>query len=260
MVINKELKMQLFINILIVLIAVFIFQKVSYAADDNPNGDNKNLTIQTGNMQVILSTPNEKYEFADLYKVATTDYNGLKQDGYNFSIKNTGNIPIEYYEIRLVDEENKISTLPHKYLRFVIKKDNEEYSKPDNLGDNDSILFSGYNLKVGDSASFNFKLWLDGSNFDISDKSLYSALEITLYQKFDIYDNYVLYDANGGIDNPTRTSIYNPVTVDIPIRDNYLFLGWSTSSTGNVDYHGGDTFKGKRGQTLYAIWKYQPSS
>ena len=242
------------------LVAVIIFRAVSYAADNDSSLDNKNLLIQTGNMQVVLSTPNERYEFSDIYKFSTSDLEGLKQKGYNFSVKNTGNIEVEYYEIRLVDEENKISTLPHKYLRYVIKKDDGEYSKPANLGDNDSILYSGYNLKVGESVSFNFKLWLDGIGQDVYDKVLFSALEITLYQKYDVYDNYVLYDANGGENSPIRTSIYNPITSVIPKRKGYEFLGWSTKINGEVDYQSGDTYKSNTGQILYAIWKYQQNS
>ena len=253
--VNKNLMKQLGFNVLIILAAVFIFRTVSYAAEDDPTVDNKNLLIQTGNMQVVLSTPNEKYEFTDLSKMNVSDFEGMKQKGYNFTVKNTGNIPIEYYEIRLVNQENKISTLPHKYLRFTVSNENGDYTIPRNLGDVDSIIYSGYNLDVGASKKLNFKMWLDNGNIDIFNKELYSALEITLYQKFDVYDNYVLYDGDGGDNIPVRTSINDAISSIIPEKEGYEFLGWG--SNGEVKYHSGDSYSEKRGQTLYAIWQKQ---
>ena len=144
----KKLWKTLVINILIIVVAVVLFKSVSYSADNEPTSDNKDLLIATGNMQVVLNIPNDKYEFIGDSNKAMTDSDGLKQKGYTFSIKNTGNIPIEYYEIRLVDQEGKVSTMPHKYLHFTINKDNGEYESVKNLGDNDSILYYGYNLEV----------------------------------------------------------------------------------------------------------------
>ena len=114
----KNLKRQLIVNVLIVIVAVVLFREVSYSADSTPGEDSKDLQISTGNMQVVLNIPSNKYEILESNK-ALTDNEGVKQKGYTFSIKNTGNIPVEYYEIRLVDQEGKTSTLPHKYLKYV---------------------------------------------------------------------------------------------------------------------------------------------
>ena len=250
----KNIKRSLVINILIIMISAFLFKSVSYSAKTDPTKDNKDLLIQTGNMQVILNIPNEKYEFSDTLKESVSDAVGIKQDGYDFSIKNTGNIPIEYYEIRLVDQENKVSTLPHKYIRFNITSDGKDNDTIKNLGDNDSIIYSGYNLDVGKSVSFNLKMWIQDNEINALGKELYGAIEVTLYQKYDVYKNYVLYDGNGGINVPIRTSIYNPITSDIPEREGYNFLGWETKN-GLIKYYSGDTYKENSGTTLYAIWE-----
>lgn len=257
---KKTIIKQIVLNVFIILVAVVAYNGVSYSINDDESVDNKDVLIETGNMQVVLNVPKEKYEFLNTLKLGVSDELGKMQDGYSFTVTNTGNIPIDYYEIRLIDEENKISTLPHKYLRFTIKKDSDKYSDIKNLGDVDSIIYHGKNLDIGKSASFNLKMWLDNSIKTLNDKTLYSAIEVILYQKFDMFSNYVLYDSEDGNNIPYRTSIYSPISSMVPIRDGYDFLGWSTVLNGDVVYHGGDTYREEKGGTLYAVWQKKEES
>lgn len=245
----------IFLNSLIIVLAIVIFKSVSYSIDNDPTVDNKDLFIETGNMQVVLNVPKDQYVFTDSLKLSVPDSVGMNQEGYTFTLTNTGNIPIDYYEIRILDEENEISTLPHNYLRFVINKDRGNYSEVKNLGDVDSIIYQGSELGVSQNASFNLKLWIDEREVDIYNKELHAALEVTLYQKNDIYEKYVLYESDGGYNIPLRTSIYSPISSAIPRKDGYKFLGWSTSFNGEVKYLPGDTFKEIKGVTIYAIWE-----
>ena len=254
----KSIKKQIIINVLIIAVAIFLFKEVSYSADSNPNDDNKDLMIKTGNMQVVLNIPNEKYELLGNTK-ALSDSEGKIQEGYTFTIKNTGSIPIEYYEIRLVDQEGKISTLPHKYLKFIINKDGGESEDIKNLGDNDSILYYGYNLDVGETNSYNMKIWIDSNEIDANGKELYGALEVTLYQKFDVYKNYVLYESPDSTNVPIRTSIYSPISSTIPKREGYKFLGWEKKN-GTKRYQANDTYLESVGTTLLAVWEKESSS
>ena len=248
----NDLKKSVIINIIIIVVAFVLFKGASYSLNDTPTSDNKNILIESGNMQVVLNIPSEKYELLDTSKVITSDVLGLKEKAYSFSITNTGNIPIEYYEIRLVDQEGKISTLPHKYLRFTINKNDEDYEAIKNLGDNDSIIYSGYNLEVGESNSYNLKMWVSDNEINALGKELYGAIEITLYQKYDVYKNYVLYESPNSNNVPIRTSIYNPISETIPTRIGYKFIGWEN---GNIKYNPGDTYKENIGITLTAIWE-----
>ena len=250
---KKTIINSILFNVLIIVIAIVAFKGVSYSIN-NDNTTNKDLLIETGNMQVVLNVPNEHYEFKDNMKIGVSDEIGLNQKGYSFTLKNTGTIPIDYYEISLVDEENKISTLPHSYIRFTINKDNGNYSEVDNLGNVNSIIYTGEKLDVGKTVSFNFKMWIDSNKQNTNNMSLYSAIEVTLYQKKDILNNYVLYESDGGI-IPSKTSIYRPISEQIPKKEGYVFLGWSTSFNGEVKYQSGDTYKEKKGGTLYAIWE-----
>ena len=249
----KNIKRQIIVNVLIVIVAVVLFKKTSYSANITPLEDNKDLLISTGNMQVILSIPSNKYELINTDKILT-DNEGIKQEGYSFTLKNTGSIPIEYYEIRLVDQEGKVSTLPHKYLKYVINKDEEEFEKVKNLGDNDSIIYYGYNLGIGEKASYNLKIWIDSSEIEASGKELYGAIEVTLYQKYDVYKNYVLYESVDSKNVPVRTNINSPISSTIPTRDGYKFLGWEKKGTGKR-YQAMDTYKESIGTTLYAVWE-----
>ena len=54
------------------------------------------------------------------------------------------------------------------------------------------------------------------------------------------------------ISEPTTT--YTLTQNDEPIRTDYIFEGWSTSSTGDVEYKTGDQVKLTGNLTLYAIW------
>jgi hypothetical protein len=236
----KNIERSLIINLFIVVVCVILFKSVSYSANDKPNEANKNLLIETGNMQVVLNIPSDKYDL-------------INEDGYEFSVKNTGNIPIEYYEIRVVDQENKISTMPHSYVDFSITKDNKSDNTIKNLGDNDSIIYSGYDLMVGKSVNFNLKMWIMDNEINALGKKLYGAIEVTLYQKYDVYKNYVLYDGNGGGNVAVRTSIYNPITTTIPKKEGYKFVGWK--SMDNIIYYPGDAYNKDIGETLYAFWE-----
>ena len=250
----KGLKRTIIVNVLIIAVAIFLFRSISYSAEVSEPKENKNLLIQTENMQVVLNIPNEQYDFTDILKESVSDEMGMNQKGYDFSITNTGSIPIEYYEIRLVNQGGKVSTLPHKYLRFTINKDNGEYEIVKNLGDNDSIIYSGYNLGVGKSSKYNLKMWIDSDEIDSLGKELYGAIEVTLYQKYDVYKNYVLYESENSTNVPIRTSIYSPISSVIPKRDGYKFMGWENGN-GMIKYNSGDTYKENVGTTLYAIWE-----
>ena len=75
----------------------------------------------------------------------------------------------------------------------------------------------------------------------------------TIYRLY-LNDNY----QGGGIgtvdvpiSNPTT---YTLTSVDEPTREGYTFRGWSTSSTGNIQYRTNDKITLTGNTTLYAVW------
>lgn len=69
----------------------------------------------------------------------------------------------------------------------------------------------------------------------------------------------VTYNANGGSGAPSTQTKYYGKTLTLsstkPTRTGYTFQGWSTSSTGSVEYNAGGSYTGNKAITLYAVWK-----
>ena len=65
-------------------------------------------------------------------------------------------------------------------------------------------------------------------------------------------------DANGGTVSPNYviTKSGNSITLPMPTKSGYTFLGWSTSSTAtSATYQPGGSFTANSNTTLYAVWK-----
>lgn len=73
------------------------------------------------------------------------------------------------------------------------------------------------------------------------------------------WEHTVSYNANGGTGAPdTQKKIYGSVlTLSSvrPTRDGYVFMGWATSSAGDVAYMPGATYGADADVTLYAVWQ-----
>ena len=93
-----------------------------------------------------------------------------------------------------------------------------------------------------------------------------SNAAITLYAVWSVNKMCTIaYDANGGDDVPSsQTHVYDTTSTlssDIPTRDGYDFLGWSTDSAATeAEYESGDSYSNddfENGDTitLYAVWK-----
>lgn len=255
-VLNKIINNQIIVTFVSITMVIFILMGTSYAIlGDNDETDKATVNVKVGSMQVVLSSSSGQYTFKDKYRYPVSDASGLNQTPYNFSLTNTGHSDIEYFEIRLIDQENKVSTLPHKYIRYSVQVENGEYSNPINLGDFDSVIYFGYDFKQNETLNFNLKMWIDELTRNFYNKKLYGALEVTLYQKYDVYDYYVLYDSLDGTNTPFRTNIQEPISTVIPEKENYVFLGWSSQENGDIEYQPGSTYKESIGKTLYAVWK-----
>ena len=99
-------------------------------------------------------------------------------------------------------------------------------------------------------------MWIDEkASSKALNKELYGAIEVTLYENYNEYDYYVLYDANGGTNAPAKTSLLEPITNEIPVREGYTFIGWSETINGDIKYYNGDNYTNEKGITLYAVWE-----
>lgn len=85
---------------------------------------------------------------------------------------------------------------------------------------------------------------------------------VTLYAIWEIIVYTITYNANGGYDAPAKQNKDYGKTVAIstvkPLRNQHKFLGWATTSNGEVVYHGGEIYSTNANLTLYAIWQSIP--
>ena len=74
-----------------------------------------------------------------------------------------------------------------------------------------------------------------------------------------VWEHTVSYNANGGSGAPgNQTKVYGAVLTlssAKPTNPGYIFMGWATSSAGNVAYAAGDRYEADSDITLYAVWK-----
>lgn len=101
-----------------------------------------------------------------------------------------------------------------------------------------------------------------GSRFEIAGGETY-----VFYDVWAITENeyYLAYNANGGTNAPptqpgtnygTENQYTFRVTSSEPTYEGHRFLGWSTTSTGTVEYEAGETITVPIGTTtLYAVWQ-----
>lgn len=64
--------------------------------------------------------------------------------------------------------------------------------------------------------------------------------------------------AIGMADVPVSNPTYTLASYDEPTREGYMFCGWSTSSTGDVEYRTNDPITLDGNLTLYAVWDDNP--
>lgn len=107
---------------------------------------------------------------------------------------------------------------------------------------------SGQPKNIGFSATINTGI----NPATISANGSYALPAIT-------WEHTVSYNANGGTGAPdTQKKIYGSVlTLSSvrPTRDGYVFMGWATSSAGDVAYMPGATYGADADVTLYAVWQ-----
>ena len=95
------------------------------------------------------------------------------------------------------------------------------------------------------------------------------AVAVPIYIEAD-WEGSIVYNANGGPSAPATTTgktteqnLSLTVTNNVPTWNLHRFEGWSTSASGSVQYHAGDTVtvsKTSPSKTLYAVWTeyYRP--
>ena len=169
----------------VLIIAVFCILTVvigsSYALLTNFDQTEEVVTISTGNLTMTIN--NVLVELNN--KLPESDANGLTNASpVTVTMTNTGTMNIMKYEVKLLNDSTQTSTLPYNYIKYAISEDGTNYGTPKNLGTENNIIYTGYNLAVEASKTIYLKAWVDESAGNAAlNKTFYGSVTAVLYQK-----------------------------------------------------------------------------
>ena len=120
--------------------------------------------LAIGSLELSITDTNTEDKYILENVVPTKDEVALEQDGYNFTIKNTGTID-SYYTIYLDDIliSDLGERLDNSYIKLNLLNKDTNSSNTSRLTDfssSDRILATGY-LEPDESVSYTLRMWLD---------------------------------------------------------------------------------------------------
>ncbi|MBR3661212.1 MAG: hypothetical protein IKN63_04885 [Bacilli bacterium] len=176
--IDKQKKILVFA----VMAVVTLFVGSSYALLSNFDQTDDVVNISTGNLNMSVS--NTKLTLSSRYPI--TDELGLSPatEPLSITLTNTGSLNIGEYDVKLIAESNKTSTLDYKYIKFSISNDNNNYSTPKTLEEVSNLIYRGFDLEKDKSITLYIKLWIDSlaGNYSLN-KEFNGSISIDLLQK-----------------------------------------------------------------------------
>ncbi len=114
-----------------------------------------------------------------------------------------------------------------------------------------------YKIFVPDSYNRLIDTWVTADNKDTTYYKLIPIWEKTAYYT-------ISYDANGGLYTPQSQTKEIGKSISLaysdPVRAGYIFMGWSTSPTGSLEYYPGTAYNKDANIHLYAVWEKNPIS
>lgn len=157
-------RVMLIVGILFLVIVLALVS--SYALFTFNITKNTDFKVTIGNLELSIQDTTTEDKFIMENVVPTKDQVALSQDGYTFTVTNTGTID-SYYTVYLDDIllANDLERLSNHLIRFQLLNHTTNHSVIDCLGsysDTDRALATGY-LKKGESVTYTLRMWLDYS-------------------------------------------------------------------------------------------------
>lgn len=200
------------------------------------------------------------------------------QGQYNVSLYNiVGNIPyggrhdVNLYcqytggSGRLYNSRVQTTLYAPQKTRFTVSFDaNGGHGAPGQITvDNGATVIIPNSIPYKDGYDFNG--WNEDRNATVGVFSPNGAIVVTrnyyLYAIWRIKNYTLTYNGNsdGAINVPGSQTIYHGsvyhISSQVPIRNNYRFLGWSENPNGPAQYQPGQMMNKNQSYTLYAIWQ-----
>ena len=184
------------IMILMISLSLVLLLGSSYALLRSTAVGTTPYVINVGSLQVSFEEgKTEKLSLENMYPMSDKEGKNIS-DELSFSVKNTGNVEARY---NLYLEELSNTPVFKDHIRFIVKKNDRDYTDPKTLGSNKYIDANAY-LDTNQTASYKVKLWLDkeADNTYMSDetstKEFKAKVIIEAIQNTNEYD---LYDISG---------------------------------------------------------------
>lgn len=244
-IIGKIFNNQIFVSVFTCLLMVLIIIGSSYAI----LSDSESLTTTTvsaGNLEALVTSNFSKIN------VCNEDSGDTCSESYPFSVRNSGEYPIKYFEVKIIENAYSSSTFPLKGLMGAVVPvgtliNDSLYS---NLGDTFGNLYYGENLGVNEQRDFVLYLKVDPNYLgEFINKSIDVSIEVILYQDLPVY--YNVYHSGDGTFIP-KTPVTERITNIIPKKEGFVFKGWSLEENGAVAFMPGDNYSFETGSELYA--------
>lgn len=153
---------RLFILLVILLVILIIALGASYALFTFNVTKNSNFKVKIGTLELsILDTITED-KFIMENTIPTKDEVALTQNGYTFTLKNTGTID-SYYTIYLDDIllSEGLERLDSSYIKFSLTNQSNNKNITGKLSDYPDREFESAFLNVDESVTYNLKMWVD---------------------------------------------------------------------------------------------------
>ena len=147
----------------ILLVAVIVALSTSYAMFRFNVTKNTNFKLALGTLELTIKDTTTEDKFILNNTVPTKDDVALGEDGYNFTLTNTGTID-SYYSIYLDDIllSDAGERLDNSYIRFNLLNESNNQSNTSSLSSysNDNRLITNGFLKKGESVTYILRMWV----------------------------------------------------------------------------------------------------
>ncbi len=183
---DKLITKQKRILIVSVFAVLFLFVGSSYALLTNFDKTDEVVTITTGNLNMSINNTADLINLEGEFPTSDEDALESNSNIISLTLTNSGTIDIMKYDVKLVNDESKTSTLNHDHIKYAIK-DGATFQTPKILSSNNDIIYTGYNLGVGEGKTIYLKVWIDeDAGNDALGKEFYGSITVDLYQKADL--------------------------------------------------------------------------
>ena len=147
----------------ILLVAVIVALSTSYAMFRFNVTKNTNFKLALGTLELTIKDTTTEDKFILKNTVPTKDDVALGEDGYKFTLTNTGTID-SYYSVYLDDIllSDAGERLDNSYIRFNLLNESNNQSNTSSLSSysNDNRLITNGFLKKGESVTYILRMWV----------------------------------------------------------------------------------------------------